>query len=161
MKKNKNKKKQEKSSLIVLIVCLIIVFLIVMNLQNINNLFLNRNNEEVKPVEEKEEIPTRYQCFYGPMFDEFYNYTKSEYVIFDFDENGNVSNVTSEEKYQVTTIEEYNTMLSILLIDSENVNYDTENYIVTVVNDSSNKFPINYKSLNKYLSSNQYTCSKE
>lgn len=158
MKKNKNKKKQEKNNSIVLIVCVIIVFLIVMNLQNINNLFLNKNNEEIKQTEE---IPSRYQCFYGPMVDEFYNYTKSEYVIFDFDENGNVSSITSEEKYQVTTIEEYNTMLSILLIDSDNVSYDTENYIVTVVSNSSNKFPTNYKSLNKYLSSNQYTCSKE
>ena len=156
----KSNKKEEKNSFIVLVIGIVIIFLIVFNLDNIGNLFLSNNEEEV--VEEKKDvIPTRYQCFYGPTLDEFYNYVKSEYIIFDFDKDGNVIRVTSEEKYQATTSDDYNKMLTVLSINTDEVNYDEENYVVTIKSNSLDRFPKDYKSLNKYLSHNQYTCSKK
>ena len=111
--------------------------------------------------EEKEVLPTRYQCFYGPTIDTFYNYIKSEYILFEFDKEGNVKNIKSEEKYQATTLNDYNYMLSLISINSSEVNYDENNYIVTILDNENNRFPRDYKSLNKYLSENHYTCSKE
>ena len=160
MKKD-NKKKQEKNNTITLIICFVILFLIVMNLENINNLLSKNHGIKIEIEETKETIPSRYQCSYGPIVDTFYNYIKSEFVVFDFDKDGKVSKITTEEKYQATTIEEYNMMLTLLSIPTENVSYDTENYIVTINDNSVRKFPNDYKSLNKYLSKNQYICSKE
>lgn len=158
----KSNKKQDNNSLIVLIIGLIIVLLVVINLDNINNLILNKNDKEVVQYEEeKEVIPTRYQCFYGPTVDSFYDYIKSEYIVFEFDKEGKVINIKSEEKYQATTLTDYNYMLSLISVNSLEVNYDENNYIVTILDNENYKFPKEYKSLNKYLSENHYTCSKE
>ena len=159
---NKSKKNQDKNSLIVLIIGLIFTLVVVINLDNINGVLLNENNNDVLQEEkEKEIIPARYQCFYGPTIDPFYNYIKSEYIIFEFDDEGNVESIKSEEKYQATTLNDYNYMISLISINSANISYDEKNYIVTILDNENNKFPRDYKSLNKYLSENHYTCSKE
>lgn len=158
----KGKKNQDKNSLIVLIIGLIFILVVVINLDNINGVLLNKNNNDVVQEEkEKEIIPTRYQCFYGPTVDPFYNYINSEYIVFEFDAEGNIESIKSEEKYQTTTLNDYNYMLSLLPINNSQVSYDENNYIVTILDNENNKFPRDYKSLNKYLSENHYTCSKE
>lgn len=156
------KKTDEKNSIISLIICIAVLIVAVICLPFMNNIFWNSDiPEEKEEKKEKEIIPNRYQCSYGPAVDSFYNYIKYEYVIFDFDENGNISSLDSLTKYQVTSINEYNQMLEVLDLKTENVTYDKENYVVTVRNTTNKTFPESYKDLKQYLSSNQYTCVED
>lgn len=156
------KKTEEKNSAIPVIICIVVLIGAVMCLPFVNNIFWNSNTSEIKEEEEEKEIiPSKYQCSYGPAVDSFYNYIKSEYVIFDFDEKGNISTTDSEIKYQATSLNEYNQMLEVLDLTTENVTYDKDNYVVTVRNTVNTTFPQNYKELKQYLSTNQYTCVEE
>ena len=156
------KKAEKKNSIIPVIICIVVLIGAVICLPFVNNIFWNSDTSEVEEKkEEKEIMPSRYQCSYGPAVDSFYNYIKSEYVIFDFDEKGNISSINSEIKYQVTSINEYNQMLEVLNLTTEHVTYDKENYVITVKNTTNTTFPENYKELKQYLSTNQYTCVEE
>lgn len=156
------KKTETKSSIVPLIVGIIVLLLAVICLPIVNNVFWKSGPSEVEEIKEaKEQIPNRYQCSYGPQVDSFYNYIRYEYVIFDFDEKGNLVSLNSETRYQVTSLNDYNQMLKVLTLPTENVIYDSENYVVTVRSNENTVFPENYKDLKKYLSTNQYTCVVE
>jgi len=161
-KKKMNKKKSKKDSFISLIIGAILLVLSIAFLPKLNNIFWESGTSKVdSDKEEKEEVPNVYKCSYGPSVDSFYNYIKSEYVVFNFDEAGNIDSLDLEIKYQVTSLDEYNRMLNLLSIDSENVTYDADNYVVTVRSNESTVFPQNYRELKQYLSKNQYTCVVE
>lgn len=161
------KKAEKKSSMIPVILCVIVLIGAVVCLPIVNNIFWKSGTLEVEEIEaeetqeEKEIIPSKYQCSFGPTVDSFYNYIKYEYVIFDFDEKGNIDTVNIETKYQATSLSEYNQMLEVLNIISENVTYDIDNYVVTIRSTENTAFPENYKELKQYLSTNQYTCVAE
>lgn len=152
---------ENKSSWVLVVLCIIILLVAVMSLQNLNHIFWKSNHSIVEEEVKEPEIPSSYQCSYGPMYDEFYGYTKYESVLFKFDESGNVSSTNSEIRYQVYSSDEYNHMLQILTLPLENVIYDEENYVVTAKDTSTTRFPSNYADLRKYLSSNRYTCVSE
>lgn len=157
-------KKQEKKSIIPIVLCMIVLIVAVISLPNLNRIFWKSNEVETETEQKKEDnIPQKYQCSYGPAIDSFYNYIKSEYVIFTFNKTGEVSSINSEIKYQATSMNDYNQMLQVLNLPNENVTYDENNLVITVKNESSTSdiFPSEYKELKKYLSSNMYTCVEE
>lgn len=154
--------KKKSKSIVPIVLCIIVLLGSVISLPVLNNIFWKSSGVQTEKKEEKKkEIPNKYQCSYGPNVDSFYNYIKYEYIVFNFDKNGNLSSIDSEVKYQVTSIDEYNKMLQVLNLPKEKTTYDENNYIVTVRNKENTIFPENYKELKKYLSTNQYICVEE
>lgn len=155
----KNKKLK---SIIPILLCIVVLLATVASLPILNNIFWKSNIVEVEKTEnKKEEIPKRYECSYGPKVDSFYNYSIYEYIVFDFDKEGKISSITSEVKYQATSIDEYNQMLNLLNLQNDSITYDKDNYLVSVKNKNNEIFPENYKDLKKYLSTNQYICVEQ
>ena len=149
---------ENKSSWIPVVLCIIVLIVAVGCLPLLNKTFWKSNTPSIEEKVKESKVPKSYQCTYGPIYDEFYQYTKYESILFEFDKNGNISSVNSEIKYQVYSLNAYKHLLDVLTLPSENVIYDEENYVITVSDITSARFPSNYTDVRQYLSNNQYTC---
>lgn len=163
IKNNETNKKE--GSIIYFVICIIILCLGIICLPKLNKLFW-KSSEPVNEVgTEEQSIPTKYNCSYGPLYDEFYDYYRSEEVVFSFDKEGNLNHINSLSVYQAINLELYNQMLTKLNLDSNHVTYDKENYIVrlkiTTDNITDLSYPSTYDKLKTYLSTNNYTCTQE